>query len=128
MNPSFFHTPPGEGGSSRPSAAADFSAPGIDLNEQLIRNAGATFVMQVNSGAMAAAGIAPGDVVIVDRALEPANGKLIIAALDGELLIRRLEIHNGKKRLTAGGLAAIDVDESRFSCWGVVTYVIRRLG
>jgi|SRR5215203_1690114 len=107
-------------------AADDYAERGIDLNEQLIKNKPATFFMRVNSDAMTGAGIYTGDVVIVDRSLEPKSGRVIIAVMDGEMLIRRLEVHNGKKRLVAvsSSLSAIDVDDSRFSSWGVVTYVI----
>lgn len=108
------------------AAADDYAERGIDLNEQLIKNKPATFFMRVNSDAMNGAGIYRGDVVIVDRSLEAANGKIIIAVVDGEMLIRRLEIHNGRKRLVALGhkLSPIEVDEAKFGVWGVVTYVI----
>ncbi len=108
------------------AAADDYAERGIDLNEQLIKNKPATFFMRVNSDAMTGAGIYKGDVVIVDRSLDPKNGKIIIAVVDGEMLIRKLEINNGKKRLIAvtNKLSAIDVDDSKFSSWGVVTYVI----
>src|SRR5215203_7221621 len=102
------------------AAADDYAERGIDLNEQLIKNKPATFFMRVNSDAMTGAGIYTGDVVIVDRSLEPKSGRVIIAVMDGEMLIRRLEVHNGKKRLVAvsSSLSAIDVDDSRFSSWG----------
>lgn len=108
------------------AAADDYAERGIDLNEQLIKNKPATFFMRVNSDAMTGAGIFKGDVVIVDRSLEAKNGKIIIAVVDGEMLIRKLEINNGKKRLLAvtNKLSSIDVDDARFSSWGVVTYVI----
>ena len=111
------------------AAADDYAERGIDLNEQLIRNKPATFFMRVNSDAMNGAGIYKGDVVIVDRSLEPRNGKVIIAVVDGEMLIRKLEIDNGKKRLVAmtNRLSSIEVDDTRFSSWGVVTYVIRSI-
>jgi DNA polymerase V len=102
----------------------------IDLNEQLVKNRPATFFMRVNSKAMAGAGIFPGDVVIVDRSLEPKSGKIIIALLDGELLIRKYEVHNFKKRLIPATkkLAPIEISESSaFSVWGVITYVIHSL-
>src|SRR5436189_6483285 len=81
------------------AAEDDYAERGIDLNEQLIKNKPATFFMRVNSDAMIDAGIQNGDVVIVDRSLEAKNAKVIIAVLDGEMLIRRLEINEGKKRL-----------------------------
>ena len=86
--------------------------------------------MRVNSDAMIDAGIHNGDVVIVDRSLEAKNAKVIIAVLDGEMLIRRLEINEGKKRLLPATkkLSPIEVNNSNaFSIWGVVTYVIHSL-
>jgi DNA polymerase V len=108
------------------AAADDYAERGIDLNEQLIKNKPATFFMRVNSDAMTGAGIYKGDVVIVDRSIEPKNGKVIIAVVDGEMLIRRLEIGNNKKRLVAVGskLSAIDLTDANFNTWGVVTFVI----
>ena len=109
------------------AAADDYAERGIDLNEQLIRNKPSTFFMRVNSDAMIGCGIHKGDVVIVDRSLQPANGKIVIAVLDGEMLIRKLEISNNKKRLLPAtrSLASIDITESAgFSIWGVVTFVI----
>src|SRR6476660_3473456 len=79
------------------AAADDYAERGIDLNEQLIRNKPATFFMRVNSDAMIGAGIHQGDVVIVDRSIEARNGKVVIAVLDGEMLIRRLEVSHGKR-------------------------------
>ena len=112
------------------AAADDYAERGIDLNEQLIKNKPATFFMRVNSDAMTGAGIHLGDVVIVDRSLEPKSGKVIIAVLDGEMLIRKLEINQNKKRLLPATkrLSAIDITESSsFAVWGVVTYVIHSL-
>jgi len=108
------------------AAADDYAERGIDLNEQLIRNKPATFFMRVNSDAMIEAGIYSGDVVIVDRSLPASNGKVIIAVIDGEMLIRRLEITNNKKRLVPATkkISAIDIGEAPLNVWGVVTYVI----
>jgi DNA polymerase V len=109
------------------AAADDYAERGIDLNEQLVRNKPATFFMRVRGDAMTGAGIFDGDVVIVDRSLKPASGKVIIATLNGEMLIRRLEKGFNKLRLLpeTQKLAPIDVDAyADFSVWGVVTYVI----
>ena len=109
----------------------DYAERGIDLNEQLIGNKPATFFMRVRSDSMKNAGIFNGDVVIVDRSLKAVNGKVIIATLDGEMLIRRLERVNKHLRLVpeSGNLSAIEIDEScdSFEVWGVVTYVIHQL-
>jgi DNA polymerase V len=110
------------------AAADDYAERGIDLNEQLIKNKAATFFMRVNSNAMAGAGINIGDVVIVDRSLEAKNGKVIIAAVDGELLIRRLEIRGDKRLLLPATktLASIEIN-GNLNVWGVVTYVIHNM-
>jgi DNA polymerase V len=101
---------------------------GIDLNEQLIRNRPATFLMRVSGDAMTGAGIFSGDVVIVDRSVKASSGKVVIANLNGEMLIRRLEKTFNKIRLVpeTPRLSPIDVDLSgaEFAVWGVVTYVI----
>ncbi len=110
------------------AAADDYAERGIDLNEQLIRNKPATFFMRVNSDAMIEQGVYKGDVVIVDRSLEPKNGKIVIAVVDGELLIRKLEIADGKKRLVASKkVAAIDITTQPLNVWGVVTYIIHNV-
>ena len=108
----------------------DYSQPAIDLNEQLVKNKTTTFFMRVNSDAMIGSGIHKGDVVIVDRSVPSKSGKVIIALLDGEMLIRRLDITEGKKRLipSTKKLSAIEINDTHtFSVWGVVTYVIHNL-
>ena len=113
------------------AAADDYMERGVDLNEQLVRNKVATFFMRVSGDAMTGAGIFNGDVVIVDRSVKAVNGKVVIATLNGEMLIRRLEKTFNKIRLVpeTPRLSAIDVDLSgaEFSIWGVVTYVIHSL-
>lgn len=110
------------------AAADDYAERGIDLNEQLIKNKPATFFMRVNSDAMIDAGIHIGDVVIVDRSLEAKNGKIVIAVVDGELLIRKIEITDTNKLLlsTNKKLGIIDVTNG-LKLWGVVTYVIHNV-
>lgn len=109
------------------AAADDYSERGIDLNEQLIMNKPATFFFRMNGDSMAQAGIKNRDVLIVDRSIKPANGKIIIASVDGELLIRRFQ-------QTMKGIAlvpensqfkTIEIGEfTSYDCWGVVTCVI----
>jgi DNA polymerase V len=69
-----------------------------------------------------------GDVVIVDRSLEPKNGKIVIAVVDGELLIRKLEVSNNRTRLLTANkkLSSLDVSGTQLQVWGVVTYVIHK--
>ena len=108
----------------------DYNERGIDLNKELIRNKPATFFMRVNSDALEYSGIYKGDVVIVDRSLKASNGKVIIATLNGEMLIRRFEKINSQTRLLADSnkLAPISIEANceDFGIWGVVTYVIHK--
>lgn len=109
------------------AAADDYMERGIDLNEQLVRNKPATFFMRVSSNSMINAGIHDGDIVIVDRSVKPVSGKIVIAVLDGDMLIRRLEKTMNKLRLVpeTAKLSPIEISEySDMTIWGVVTYVI----
>jgi DNA polymerase V len=112
------------------AAADDYMERGIDLNEQLIRNKPATFFMRVSGNSMVNAGIFDGDIVIVDRSLKPQNGKIVIAVIDGEMLIRRYEKTMNSLRLIpeTSKLPPIDISEFMdFKIWGVVSCVIRNV-
>jgi DNA polymerase V len=112
------------------AAADDYAERGIDLNEQLIRNKPATFFMKVSGGSMIQAGIADGDVVIVDKSIKPKSGKIIIAVVDGEMLIRRYEKTFNQLFLIAEApkVAKIEVTEhTDFKVWGVVTWVLKMM-
>jgi len=113
------------------AAADDYMERGIDLNEQLVRNKPATFFMRVRGDAMIGAGIFDGDIVIVDRSIKVTNGKIVIAILNGEMLIRRFEKTLNKIRLLpeTNKLSPIDIDLSaaEFLIWGIVTYTLHSL-
>lgn len=112
------------------AAADDYMERGIDLNEQLIRNKAATFFMRVSGSSMINAGIYDGDIVIVDKSLKPQNGKIVIAVIDGEMLIRRYEKTINRLRLIpeTAKLSPIEVNEfCDFKIWGVVSYIIRNV-
>jgi DNA polymerase V len=110
------------------AAADDYMERGIDLNEQLINNKPATFFFRMAGNAMTGAGIFNGDVLIVDRSLKMISGKIIIAVLNGEMLVRRFEKTINKIRLVpeTNKLSTIEIDPDgcEFAIWGVVTYVI----
>ena len=110
------------------AAADDYAERGVDLNEQLIKNKPATFFLRVTGDAMINAGMFHGDVLIVDRSLKAVNGKIIVAVLNGEMLVRRLEKAFNKIRLIpeSNRSSVIEVDPAcaDFDIWGVVTYVI----
>lgn len=110
------------------AAADDYMERGIDLNEQLIRNKPATFFMRVSGNSMINAGIFDGDIVIVDKSVKATNGKIVIAVIDGEMLIRRYEQTMNRVRLVpeCPRLASIEISEFMdWKVWGIVTCVIR---
>lgn len=112
------------------AAADDYSERGIDLNEQLIRNKPATYFFRMKGDAMREAGIFDGDVLIVDRSIKLSNGKVIVAILNGELLVRRYHQNFSSAFLIPENnrYKPINLSEfSDFSLWGVVTYVIHSL-
>jgi DNA polymerase V len=110
------------------AASDEYMERGIDLNEQLIHNNPTTYFMRVRGNAMTGAGIHDGDIVIVDRSLHPVSGKVVIAVLNGEMIIRRMEKTFNKLRLIpeTPKLATIEIDAGcdNFQVWGVVTWVI----
>jgi DNA polymerase V len=113
------------------AAADDYMERGIDLNEQLILNKPATFFLKMNSEAMIDEGIFNGDILIVDRSVKAANDKIIVAIVDGELLVRRLQkTYNNVTLVSANkkmaNLTLREFDD-RGNVWGVVTCVIHVL-
>jgi DNA polymerase V len=109
------------------NSSYEYMEPGIDLNDQLIRNKSATFFFRMNSDAMNDAGIFKGDVLIVDRSVKAISGKVIVAVLNGEFLVRRLQTHIKGVTLLAGNKKYGDIllDEcSNYAAWGTVVYSI----
>lgn len=114
-----------------PSPADDYIEARLDLNQHLIRHKEATFFLRVQGESMRDAGIFDGDLLIVDRALTPADGKIVIAAVDGELTVKRLSLRQGRVRLCPENPAfpVLEIgDEQELLIWGVVTNVIHALG
>lgn len=112
------------------AAADDYAERGIDLNERLISNKPATFFFRMKGDAMQNAGIFDQDILIVDRSLKLMNGKVIIAILNGDLLVRRFHKNFSSAFLIPENdrYKTINLAEfSDFSLWGVVTYVIHPL-
>jgi len=113
-----------------PSPAEDYLDKKLDLNEYLIRNPSATFLVKVNGNSMINAGINNGDILIVDRSQEPADGKVVIGVINGEFTVKR--IHKKGKRLFLApendSFQPIEITEDTdFKIWGVVVYTIHKL-
>lgn len=110
-----------------PSPAEDYLDKPLDLNEYLIKHPAATFFVRVEGDSMINAGIHHGDILIVDRALEPAHKKIIVAVINGELTVKRLLKVKDTLHLIPenDNFEAITVSaEMDFQIWGVVTHVI----
>ncbi|WP_104179793.1 LexA family transcriptional regulator [Arthrobacter sp. B0490] len=112
------------------SPAQDWFEDRIDLNRHLIRDITSTYIVRVSGDAMEGAGISDGDELIVDRALQPRHGSVVIAVLDGELVIRRLSVTtSGTGSGTAVSLIAASPayppiavpDPDDLVIWGVAT-------
>lgn len=113
-----------------PSPADDYMEDKLDLNELLIKRPSATFFLRVSGSSMIKAGIHHNDILIVDRSLEPTNGKVVIASVNGELTVKRLRFEGKKIQLVAENDAykPIDITEdSELRIWGVVTNVVHNL-
>jgi DNA polymerase V len=110
-----------------PSPADDHLDGTIDLNEFLIKHPSATFFVRASGESMKGAGIHDGDVLIVDRSLEPVDGKIVIAAVDGELTVKRLRRKGGRTTLEPDNpdYPVLDLHDGQDAViWGVVTSVI----
>lgn len=119
---------------SRP--AAGFPAPGddqveniLDINDLVVKNPASTFFVRVEGDSMEGAGILSGDVLVVDRAKDPKSGMIVVAAVNGELVVKRLSVRGGKLELLSENpaYAPISVGESE-ECfiWGVVVGSVRQ--
>jgi DNA polymerase V len=109
------------------AAADDYAERGIDLNEQLVKNKPATFFFRMKGDAMKEAGVFDGDILIVDRSVKLVNGKIIVAVLNGELLVRRFHKNFSSAFLIPENNRYKTINLAEFSdfvMWGVVTYVI----
>ncbi len=113
-----------------PSPADDYLEERLDLNELLIDHPAATFFVKVVGDSMRDAGIISGDILVVDRSLEPGDGKVVVAVLNGEFTVKRI-------RSTKEGVFLVPENpdyplkqvsgEDSFEVWGVVTSAIHRI-
>jgi DNA polymerase V len=114
-----------------PSTAEDYTEDRLDLNRLLIKHPAATFFVRVEGDSMKNAHIISGDILIVDRAIEPASGKIVVAVLNGEFTVKRLKIDNDQIILLPENPKfppILITKETDFQVWGVVTYVLHSTG
>lgn len=112
-----------------PSPADDYIEMHLDLNTHLIKHPAATFFVIASGDSMTNAGIRSGDMLIVDKSIEAVHGKIVIAAIDGELTVKRLSRRNERVQLLPENdkYTPIDItDQQDLVIWGVVTHVIHQ--
>lgn len=111
-----------------PSPADDYIESHLDLNSHLIQHPSATFFVRASGDSMIKAGIADGDLLIVDRSIEPCHGRIVIAAVNGELTVKRLYKKGGQTKLMPENdyYEPIAItEELELVIWGVVMHNIR---
>ncbi len=111
-----------------PSPADDHQEDSLDLNEYLVKHPAATFFVRVEGDSMTGAGIHHGDLLVVDRAIEPKAGHIVVAVVDGELTVKRLEAREGRLWLMPENPAypPLEIREGmEFLIWGVVAHAVR---
>lgn len=110
-----------------PSPASDYIDKSIDLNEILIKNKVATFLVRALGDSMINAGIFSGDILIVDKSLTPGHKNIVVAILNGEFTVKRFIKEKDKIILRPENSKYKDLEishEDDFKIWGVVTFVI----
>jgi len=113
-----------------PSPADDYLERDLDLNEFLVRHETATFYVRVSGDSMEDAGIRHNDVLVVDKSLEARDGSIVVAVIDGELTVKRLQRRNGAVHLMPENPKYQPIlisDDQTFLIWGVVTGIARKL-
>ena len=118
-------------GAGFPSPATDYVEDDIDLNACLIRNAPSTFLIRVQGKSMNSVGIHDGDLLVVDRSLNPKNFSTVIANVNEELVVKTFIKEKDQSFLTSGSKKDEDkinlAENSEIFVWGVVTYTIHAL-
>ena len=114
-----------------PSPAQDYMNRCIDLNKELVRHPAATFYGRVVGDSMIDAGVSEGDILVIDKSLEPKDGNMAVCFLDGEFALKYISIQSDGKLLLCPANNAykpIEVTEdASFTVWGIVTYVIKKV-
>ena len=118
-------------GAGFPSPATDYVEDDIDLNAHLIKNIPSTFLIRVQGKSMNNIGIQDGDLLVVDRSLNPKNFSTVIANINEELVVKSFVKEKNQSFLTSGSKKLKDkinlTENPEIFIWGVVTYVIHAL-
>ncbi len=112
-----------------PSPAQDFISESIDLNHEIVRHPASTFYGRVDGDSMIGEGIESGDLLVIDRSIEPADGDLAVCCIDGDFTLKRINLCDNEIWLIPSNEAydpILVTPENRFEVWGVVTYTIKQ--
>tara|TARA_B110000008_G_scaffold48721_1_gene47444 strand:+ start:2412 stop:2864 length:453 start_codon:yes stop_codon:yes gene_type:complete len=112
-----------------PSPAEDHMDMDLNLNDYLVHNPSATFCVKAIGESMKDAGIKSGDIMIVDKSLEPKNRSIVLAVIDGEFTVKRVNLNDNELYLIPENSNFLPIkitQEMDFQVWGVVTYVIHK--
>jgi len=110
-----------------PSPAEDHLDVSLDLNEYLVKHPSSTFYVYVKGNSMIDSGISDGDLMIIDRSLDPVSGNVVIAVIDGEFTVKRIQKKNNQIFLLPDNKHYSPIcisDNMDFQIWGVVTHTI----
>ena len=113
-----------------PSPADDFKELRISIDQEVVRNEEATFYARVSGESMQGAGLDDGDLLVIDRSLEPVDNKIAVCFIDGEFTVKRLKVNKDEVLLIPENpkYQSIKVtEENELIIWGVVTYVVKKL-
>lgn len=112
-----------------PSPAQDYITESIDLNNEIVKHPAATFYGRVSGDSMIEEGIEEGDLLVIDRSLEPEEDDLVVCCVDGEFTLKRIRIEPGRIWLIPSNETFDPImvtPENQFIIWGVVTHTIKR--
>lgn len=111
-----------------PSPAEDFIEGNLDLNEHLVRHPSATYFIRAEGESMRDVGIFCGDLLVIDRSISPNSGDIVIAAVNGDLTVKKLmKTHQGWRLCAANpSYADIPLPQSGCDIWGVVMHSVRQ--
>jgi DNA polymerase V len=113
-----------------PSPAADFDETKISIDQLVIKNETATFYAKASGNSMTGAGIDDGDILVIDRSIEPTDNKIAVCFIDGEFTVKRIKIEEDCVYLQAENpkYKSIKVTEDNdLIIWGIVTYVVKKI-
>jgi DNA polymerase V len=113
-----------------PSPAADFDGTKVSLDAMLIKNKEATFYARASGNSMTGAGIDDGDILVIDRSLEPVNNKIAVCCIDGDFTVKRIKIEKACVYLVPENSQYEPIkvtEDNQLLIWGIVTFVVKSI-